>query len=117
MEVLWMKDANECETPPFTLRGFGRGLELAPPGLPTNSLAESSAPTLRHCRTNGGSCRPSFPPSRRDWEIHREYFTQLYQYEERPLKEVMEIMKDRHRFHATYDPPGCRVTMRSPLAA
>jgi hypothetical protein len=78
-----MKDANECENLPFTLRSL---------------------------------CRPSFPPSRHDWEVHREYFTQLYQDEERSLKEVMEIMKDRHHFHATYDPLGCRVTMRSPLA-
>lgn len=45
-----MKDANECEPPPFTLRG----LELAPPGLPINCQAESSAPTLQHCRANGG---------------------------------------------------------------
>jgi hypothetical protein len=112
-----MKDANECENPPFTLRGFERGLELAPRGPPINCQAESSAPTLQHCRANGGLCRPSFPPSRHDWEVHREYFTQLYQDEERSLKEVMEIMKDRHHFHATYDPLGCRVTMRSPLAA
>ena len=30
MEALWMKDANKCVTPPFTLRGFERGLELPP---------------------------------------------------------------------------------------
>ena len=106
MEVLWMKDANECATPPFTLRGFGQGLELAPRDLPINCQAESSAPTLQPCRANEGLCTPSFPPSRHDWEVYREYFTQLYQNEERPLKEVMEIMKDRHHFHATYDPPG-----------
>jgi hypothetical protein len=99
-----MKDANECEKLPFTLRDFRRGLELASPGLPINSQAESSAPTLQHCRANGGLCRPSFPPSRYDWEVHREYFTKLYQDEERPLKEVMEIMKDLHHFRATYDP-------------
>src|SRR2546421_12116637 len=81
-------------------------LSLPPPGLPINCQAESSAPTLRSCRANGGLCRPSFPPSRHDWDVHREYFTQLYQDEERPLKEVMEIMKDRHHFHAPYDPHG-----------
>ena len=101
MEMPWMKDADECETPALTFRGFGRGLELASPGLPINRQAEPLTPTLQHCRANGGLCRPSFPPSRHDWEVHREYFTRLYQDEERPLKEVMEIMKDRHHFHAT----------------
>jgi hypothetical protein len=33
------------------------------------------------------------------------------------LKEVMEIMNDRHHFRATYDPLGCRVTICSLLAA
>jgi hypothetical protein len=94
------------KAPTFALGGFGRGLELVPPSLPINRQAESSAPVLQRCRANGGSCRPSFPPSRHDWDIHREEFTQLYQDEDRPLKEVMEIMKDRHHFRATYDPPG-----------
>ena len=92
MEVLWMKDANKYETPTF----------------------ES---TLQRCCVNGGLCKPSFPPSRHDWDVHREYFTQLYQDEERPLKEVMEIMKDRHHFRATYDTLGCRVTIYSLLTA
>jgi hypothetical protein len=116
MEVLWMKDANKYENPTFALGGFGRGLEIGPSGLSISRQAESSAPTLQRCRANGGLCRPSFPPSRHDWIVHREYFTQLYQDEERPLKEVMEIMKDRHHFRATYDPLGWRVTMCSLLA-
>src|SRR5947209_19561951 len=105
MEVPWMKDANKYETPTFALR---RGLEHCLPGLPINRQAESSAPTLQLCRVDGGLCRPSFPPSRHDWDVHREYFTHLYQDEERPLKEVMEIMKDRHHFRATYESLGCR---------
>jgi hypothetical protein len=114
MEVLWMKDANKYETPTFALGG---GFELGPPGLPINHQADSSAPTLQRCCANGGLCKPSFPPSRHDWDVHREYFTQLYQDEERPLKEVMEIMKDHHHFRATYDTLGCRVTICSLLAA
>src|SRR5437588_416836 len=107
MEMPWMKDAEECEVPAFPFQGFGRGLD------PINRQAEPLAPALQHCRANGGLCRPSSPPSRHDWEVHREYFAQLYQDEERPLKEVMEIMKDRHHFHATYAPLACRVTMCS----
>jgi hypothetical protein len=108
-----MEDANTDETATFAVRGFGRGLELAPLGLPVNGQAESSAPTLQHCCVNGGLCRPGFPPSRHDWDDHREYFTQLYQDEERPLKEVMEIMKGRYHFRATYDRLGCRVIVCS----
>src|SRR3984885_7023631 len=117
MEVLWMKDANKYETPTFALGGFGGGLEVGLPGLPINRQAEPSAPTFQRCCANGGLCKPSFPPSKHDWEVHREYFPQLYQYEERPLKEVMEIMKDHHHFRATYDTLGCRVTICSLLAA
>jgi hypothetical protein len=51
--------------------------------------------------TNGVLPRPNYPPSQRDWDAHRTLFTRLYQVEERPLKEVMEIMKDRYQFRAT----------------
>ncbi|KAH8682697.1 Clr5 domain-containing protein [Xylariales sp. PMI_506] len=37
----------------------------------------------------------------RDWEVHRHLITQLYIDEERPLKDVMVIMKMAHDFHAT----------------
>jgi hypothetical protein len=53
------------------------------------------------CAVKTRGCAHRYPLSRLDWDRHRGIFTQLYQAEERPLKEVMQIMKDRYQFHAT----------------
>jgi hypothetical protein len=53
------------------------------------------------CAVKARGCTQRYPLSRQDWERHRDIFTQLYQVEERPLKEVMQIMRDRYNFHAT----------------
>ena len=37
-----------------------------------------------------------------DWDAHRETISRLYWDESRPLPEVMDIMRSRHDFHATY---------------
>jgi Clr5 domain len=44
---------------------------------------------------------PSQPPTAADWSRFREIFKLLYQLEERPLREVRQIMKERYQFHAT----------------
>lgn len=42
---------------------------------------------------------PASPPTQRDWDNYRNIFTQLYQ--ERPLKEVKELLEQRYGFKAT----------------
>ncbi|CAD6443809.1 9bfe5c77-07d6-4a65-91cb-700e6146b374 [Sclerotinia trifoliorum] len=75
----------------------------APPiALPTN-VAHKMPPTSDYM--------PSLPkPARRpaltghsaeDWERQRATFTQLYIAEDKPLKEVMKLMEEKHRFRAT----------------
>lgn len=53
------------------------------------------------CAVKTKGCTQRYPSSRQDWERHRHIFTQLYHTEERPLKEVMQIMRERYQFHAT----------------
>jgi hypothetical protein len=45
---------------------------------------------------------PKYPPTAKDWENHRSIITQMYSVENRTLKDVMEIMKKRYSFRATY---------------
>lgn len=44
---------------------------------------------------------PASPPTQRDWDNYRNIFTQLYQVEERPLKEVKELLEQHYGFKAT----------------
>jgi hypothetical protein len=44
---------------------------------------------------------PESPPTQRDWDNYRSTFTQLYQVEERPLKEVKELLEQHYGFKAT----------------
>jgi hypothetical protein len=45
---------------------------------------------------------PKYPPTAKDWENYRSIITQMYSVENRTLKDVMEIMKKRYTFRATY---------------
>lgn len=44
---------------------------------------------------------PEYPPARQDWENYRIIFTELYQVQDRPLKEVKELLEQRYGFRAT----------------
>jgi hypothetical protein len=101
----------------FAFRSREQGSEGVLPGHHPHSQAENLIPMLHDSSTKGGPYKPNYPPSRRDWEVHRERFTRLYQIEERELKEVMEIMKDRYLFRATYGSLSRRVMICSLLIA
>jgi len=58
----------------------------------TPSIVPTSAPTLRR------------PVSAEDWEDQRRRIHQLYCTENKPLDEVMDVMKNVHGFLATYVP-------------
>ena len=45
--------------------------------------------------------RPSYPPTSKDWEAYRAFFTQMYIVENRTLNDVMTIMKEQYDFRAT----------------
>lgn len=45
------------------------------------------------------------PALRSEWAKHRELITRLYKDENRPLKEVISILKEQHGFIATYEVP------------
>jgi len=45
---------------------------------------------------------PSYPPTKGDWIAYRSSFTNLYWLEDKPLPEVMLIMRQRYNFKATY---------------
>jgi hypothetical protein len=57
-------------------------------------------------QSNGG-CRwpqlptPEYPPTQRDWDNYRSIFTELYQVEDRPLKEVKYLLERYYGFKAT----------------
>lgn len=36
-----------------------------------------------------------------DWDLHRDFITQLYMIDDYPLKEVERIMREQFQFHAT----------------
>lgn len=40
--------------------------------------------------------------TKEDWNLHGSTITRLYAIEEKPLREVMDIMKREHNFNATY---------------
>jgi hypothetical protein len=44
------------------------------------------------------------PPQRGDWERHKQRIAQLYLEDNKPLREVAEIMNLEHDFNATYVP-------------
>jgi hypothetical protein len=92
---------SEFDISTVAFRSFEQGSTDVLCGPCFGHQAEQPIPKVQDLSTNGVFCKPSYPPSRRDWEARRELFTRLYQAEERPLKEVMEIMKDRYGFRAT----------------
>ena len=101
MDMIHMGES-EFDISTVTFRSFEQGSTdvlcgtlFWPSNRTTHSNRSRISLRMEYC------CKPSYPPSRRDWEAHRELFTRLYQAEERPLKEVMEIMKDRYGFRAT----------------
>jgi hypothetical protein len=42
-----------------------------------------------------------------DWECHKQRIAQLYWEEDRPLREVADIMSEKHNFKATYVSSPC----------
>lgn len=42
------------------------------------------------------------PPQRGDWERHKQRIAQLYLEENKPLREVADVMRIEHDFTATY---------------
>ena len=42
-----------------------------------------------------------FTPSKSDWEKHRTRIVQFYMHEDKTLKEIMQIMQEKHSFKAT----------------
>ena len=69
--------------------------------LDTRSIPSADMESL----TDLGDPRPVQPARDEDWEPVREAITQFYWTENRELHEVMEIMKARHNFFATYGLP------------
>ena len=45
---------------------------------------------------------PSYPPTKDDWIAYRSAFTELYWVKDKPLPEVIKIMRQRYNFRATY---------------
>ena len=43
----------------------------------------------------------AYPKEAADWDRHRNLITRLYLDEDRPLKEVQQIMQSQFRFKAT----------------
>lgn len=43
---------------------------------------------------------PNYPPSARDWELRRPLISRLYRDDDKPLREVMDVMR-RSGFRAT----------------
>lgn len=101
MDATPQKEGDQYDSSTISFQSFGRGYEHVSHGDSLNRHSGSLVLRPQYCPAEGESCESSYPPTRRDWEAHRERFIRLYQVEERPLKEVMEIMKDRHGFHAT----------------
>ena len=50
--------------------------------------------------TDGFSMQPMYA-TEVDWELHRDTITELYSEQNKPLREVMEIMQRDHLFRAT----------------
>lgn len=48
------------------------------------------------------------PPQRGDWERHKQRIAQLYLEENKPLREVADVMRIEHDFTATYVAIGHR---------
>lgn len=44
---------------------------------------------------------PAYPPTQQDWDNYRDIFTRLYQVQDRPLKEVKELLEQHYGFKAT----------------
>lgn len=59
------------------------------------------------------------PPQRGDWERYKQRIAHLYLEENKPLREVADIMRIEHDFTATYvsAPPQEKATPRVPEAA
>ncbi|TEY54942.1 hypothetical protein BOTCAL_0235g00140 [Botryotinia calthae] len=71
-----------------------------------------TAPSINPAHENSSMVRPVLPPklahrlapsehSAEEWESQRSILKQLYMTEDKPLKEVMETMKNEHGFRAT----------------
>lgn len=99
-----MQDSSEYDASTITFQDQMRGLDHDIHSFRPNIEADAMDPTRQGCPVRKGPRKPTFPPSRLNWEEHRQYFGQLYQVEEKPLKEVMEIMEDCWQFRATYVP-------------
>lgn len=58
--------------------------------------------------TSGRDASKRFQPVRyateQDWAMHKTEIQRLYMDEELSLKEVMQIMNEKHDFRATYSP-------------
>ena len=67
----------------------------------TNTAMVAAARPLLASNRDEGMWHTSSGPSCQDWELHRRTITQLYQTEERTLKDVKAIMEARHGFSAT----------------
>jgi hypothetical protein len=101
MDVIPAKEGDEYNSSTISFQSFRRGRDHVSHGDNLNRQDALLILGSQDCPAEVGLCKPSYPPSRHDWEAHREHLTRLYQVEERPLKEVMEIMKERYGFQAT----------------
>jgi len=68
--------------------------QSAQPIYPTEEFPQDPQQSL-------GPPLPNYPPTAEDWQTHRAIFTQLYNIENRTLKDVMQIMEGRFGFRAT----------------
>lgn len=69
----------------------------------TAGVQDTNDPT-----TSSRDASQRFQPVRyateQDWAMHKTEIQRLYMDEELPLKEVMQIMNEKHNFRATYSP-------------
>jgi hypothetical protein len=65
---------------------------------PSDAMTMSQGPTV-------------WRTSEEDWEHFRAHIRQLYLEEDRPLKDVMTVMKRDYGFKATSDPTYCSCTI------
>lgn len=72
------------------------GFRVAAAQYPSPASSYGTHEALSTRGSNPGRC-----PSRYDWSKHMSAIKRLYIDEDRPLKEVMEIMQKEHNFIAT----------------